>query len=201
MNKYLLLLLIQFLVAGILVAQNQDCPCFLISENKGKIELEKVVIGNNKTEIFNDPSIIAPVFSMGEGMNGDMVQKERRGGMIIAQCKDNLLKLKFKNKDGSEKPMPDSNVAELKELSIRINIVGGDAVKKAFMVDHYTTVKEDAGPVIDMFGGKLPVKPGDYIITTETKKPVKANTLTGKASYRIDNGWIVVPVSIGDGKN
>ncbi len=184
------------IIAG---AQSKTCSCFLIKETKGNLSIEKTEIENNNVQVFGDPDIIAPVFSLGEGMNGDMVQKERRGGMVIAQCKDKLLKLKFKSKDGTEKPLPDMDIFELRQLNIRINVVGGDGNKKAFLIEKYKSIREDKGPVIDMFGGKLPVKPGDYIITTETKKPVKANTLTGKTSCKISNGWIVVPVTLSNG--
>ena len=177
-------------------AHAQTCSCFLAKEEAGRLSLEKISIENNRVEVINDPSVLAPVFSMGEGMNGDMVQKERRGGMIVAQCKDNRLKLKFRAKDGSEKPLPDMDLAELKLLNIRVNIVGGDGTRKAFLIEHYERVLEDKGPVIDMFGGKLPVKQGDYIITTETKKPATANSLTGKLTFRYANGWMIVPVSL-----
>lgn len=201
MKKNILVAIICISIQIIANAQPKSCSCFLIKETKGIIRVEKEMVENNNVQIINDPGIITPVFSMGEGMNGDMVQKERRGGMIIAHCKDDLLRLKIRSKDGSEKPLPDMNVAELKQLNIRLNIVGGDGIKKAFLIDYYETIKEDKGPVIDMFGGKLPVKPGDYIITTETKKPVKFNTLTGKASYKISNGWIVVPVMVCNGRS
>lgn len=193
-------------LAGLLIstqiiasAQTKVCSCFLIKETKGNLSIEKAEIENNHVEVFSDPDVITPVFSLGEGLNGDMVQKERRGGMIVAQCKDNLLKIKFKSKDGTEKPLPDMDLSELRQLNIRINVIGGDGNKKAFFIEKYRSIKEDKGPVIDMFGGKLPIKAGDYIITTETKKPVKSNTLTGKAAYKISNGWIVVPVKTGNG--
>lgn len=174
----------------------QTCNCFLIKQDKNTIAIEKMNIENNRVEIINDPSVIAPVFSMGEGMNGDMVQKERRGGMIVAQCKEGKLKLKFRTKDGVEKPLPDMDLEELKALNIRVNVVSGDGTKKAFLIENYERIKEDKGPVIDMFGGKLPVQPGDYIITTETKRSVKTNSLNGKASFNYRNGWMVVPVSV-----
>jgi predicted aspartyl protease len=181
-------------------AQNSGCNCFLIKETKGKLSIEKTVIDNNNVQVFNNPEIVAPVFSMGEGMNGDMVQKERRGGMIIAQCKDNLLKLKFRNQDGTEKPLPDMDITALRQVNVRLNIIGGDGNKSAFIIEHYDLVKTDNGPVIDMFGGKLPVKPGDFIITTETKRPTNQNSLAGGVPFRISNEWIVVSVGVGAGR-
>lgn len=180
-------------------AQNKTCSCFLLMEKNKNLSVEKVTIDNNNVQVLNDPAIVGPVFSLGEGLNGDMVQADRRGGMIIAQCKDNLLKLKFRSKSGDEKPLPDMNLAELKQMNIRLNVVSGDGGKRAFMIERYEKITDDNGPVIDMFGGRVPVKPGDFLITTETRKPAKSATITGKASYKMKNGWVIVPVTIGGG--
>lgn len=199
MQRKLMITVTSILLHFFVLAQTKPCSCFLVKETKGVIRIEKEVIENNNVQVFNDPDILTPVFSLGQGMNGDMVQKERRGGMIIAQCKDNLLKLKVRSPDGTEKPLPDMNVAELKGLNIRMNIVGGDGTKKAFLIEHYETIQEDKGPVIDMFGGKVPVRPGDYIITTETKKPASTSSVTGKVAFKDTNGWMVAPLSINGG--
>lgn len=177
------------------------CNCFLLTEQKGKLAVEKVTIDNNRVEVLNDPSIIAPVFSMGEGMNGDMVKKERRGGMIIAQCKDNQLKLKFKTAGGEEKPLPDMDIQKLKQMNIRINVVAGDGTKKAFLIEKYDQVKEAEGPVMDMFGGKIPIQSGDFILTTETRKTnAPVALLKGRVPFQFKNGWVMVPVQLNNGQ-
>ena len=93
-KKHILFLFLIFCSISVLRAQNKDCACFILKEEHSQLSIEKIKIENNRVEVLSDPAIISPVFSMGQGMNGDMVQKERRGGMIIAQCKDNFLKLK-----------------------------------------------------------------------------------------------------------
>jgi len=200
MKKYLVIPGLFILLNPVVKSQNKSCTCFYLTEKDKVLTVEKLVIENNRVEVLNDPSIIAPLFSMSEGMNGDMIQKDRRGAMIIAQCKDNLLKLKIKSKDAVEKPLPDMNVVELKQMNIRLNVTGGDGIKKAFLIANYEDVREDKGPVIDMFGGKLPVMAGDYIITTETKKATDVSVLNGKVAFKIKNGWIVVPVIMSDGR-
>ncbi|PIQ30747.1 MAG: hypothetical protein COW63_09250, partial [Bacteroidetes bacterium CG18_big_fil_WC_8_21_14_2_50_41_14] len=152
------------------------------------------------TEIFNDTTIITPVFSLGEGLNGDMIQKERRKGILIAQCKNNMLKYRFRDAAGNEKPLPDMNPKELEKLNIRVNVKGTNGIQKVFLIENYNTIKEDNGPVIDMFGGKIPLQEGDYIITTETKKNIKTSVLSGSVNFKIIDNWMVVPVKTGSGE-
>jgi hypothetical protein len=151
---------------------HSQCNCFLIKEANTGIEIEKTIIENNRVEVINDPNVISVVFTLGEGMNGDMIQASKRKGMIIAQCVNNTLKLKIRNADGTEKPLPDINTEDSKDLDIRVNVIGGNGERKAFLIQHYETIIHDKGPVLDMFGGKLPVANGDYLITTESKKKV-----------------------------
>lgn len=201
MKQFLCVLLLIALFKPQQSEAQSACNCFLLTEQKGKLAIEKVTIENNRVEILNDPSIIAPVFSMGEGLNGDMVKKERRGGMIIAQCKDNQLKLKFKTTTGEEKPLPDMDMNVLKQMNIRLNVTGGDGNKKAFLIEKNSEVKEAPGPVMDMFGGKVPIQNGDYILTTETKKATtQVAFLKGKIKFRMKNGWMMIPVTLENGK-
>ncbi|OFY50285.1 MAG: hypothetical protein A2W85_16130 [Bacteroidetes bacterium GWF2_41_31] len=201
MKKNLFILLTLLFSNALLNAQQQGCNCFLLTENNKKLEIEKVFIQEGNTEIFNDTTIITPVFSLGEGLNGDMIQKERRKGTLIAQCKNNMLKYRFRDAAGNEKPLPDMNPKELEKLNIRVNVKGRTGnIQKAFLIENYNTIKEDNGPVIDMFGGKLTLQEGDYIITTETKKNLKTSVLSGSVNFKIIDNWMVVPVKIGSGE-
>lgn len=185
-----------FLIAPLFgLAQDKSCPCFLATDNKGVLDVEKIIIEDGKVEIIADPTVIAPVFSMGPGMNGDMVKKEKRGGMIVAQCKDGKLKLKSRSPEGTERPFPDMDLAELRKYDIRVNITAGSGTKKAFLIRGYDQVQEDSGPVIDMFGGKVPAGPGDFLLTTETKAAAKTASLSGTLPFRLRDGWMIVPIS------
>jgi len=197
MKKHLFILGTLLFSYGWLNAQQQGCNCFLLTEKNEILEIEKVYIQEGNTEIFNDTTIITPVFSLGEGLNGDMIQKERRKGILIAQCKNNMLKYRFRDAAGNEKPLPDMNPKELEKLNIRVNVKGTNGIQKAFLIENYNTINEDNGPVIDMFGGKIPLQDEDFIITTESKKNLKTSVLSGTVIFKTIDNWMVVPVKIG----
>lgn len=165
------------------------------------VTIEKVLILNNRVEVLNDSSVISIVFSLGEGMNGDMIQRStRQGRMMIAQCKQGILKLKIRSKEGNEKSMPDVNTNDLMHYQIRVNVTGAGGFGKAFRIINYETAEEDNGPLLDMFGGRLPLSKGDYAITTETKSVPKPTGLKGKVGYLRKDNWMLVPITLPDGK-
>jgi predicted aspartyl protease len=192
------LLLITILIASSIHPQNNSnagCNCFLLVEQNNNLTIETIFVDNNNVQVVNDKNVITAILSWGKGMSGDMIKKEKREGLFIVQCKDGVLKVKHRSKDGSEKSLPDVNVDELKKLDVRVNVTGGNGIKKAFVIKNYNTVINDDGPVLDMFGGKIPINDGDYLITTETKSQIKVNhKIQGSVDYELKDNWIIVPV-------
>lgn len=192
------LLLITILITSSIHPQNNSdagCNCFLLIEQNNNLTIETIFVDNNNAQVVNDKTVITAILSWGEGMSGDMIKKERREGLFIIQCKDGVLKVKHRSKEGSEKSLPDVNVDELKNLDIRVNVTGGNGIKKTFVIKYYNTVVNDDGPVLDMFGGKIPINDGDYLITTETKSQIKVNhKIQSSVEYELKDNWIIVPV-------
>lgn len=193
-----IIFLIVILIASLIKPQNNNytgCNCFLLVEQNDILSIEKIFVDNNTVQVVNDKKVISVILSWGEGMSGDMIKKEKREGMFIVQCKEGVLKVKHKSKDGSEKSLPDVSVNELKKLDIRINVTGGKGIKKAFIIKNYSTFLNDDGPVLDMFGGKIPINDGDFLITTETKSQINVDhIIRGSVEYELKNNWIIVPV-------
>jgi predicted aspartyl protease len=195
--KKILFLIVTLITISISPQTNNDtgCNCFLLVEQNNILSIEKIFVDNNTVQVVNDKNVISVILSWGEGMSGDMIKKEKREGMFIVQCKEGVLKVKHQSKDGSEKSLPDVNVNELKKLDIRINVTGGNGIKKAFVIKEYNTFLDDDGPVLDMFGGKIPINDGDFLITTETKSQINVDHKTqGSVEYELKDNWIIVPV-------
>lgn len=183
------------------LAQNgkPNCNCFLVKEAGTEIQMEKIIIPNNGVEVVNDPTVITVALTLSEGLNGDMVSKVMREGMLVIQCKEGFLKIKKRNTSGAERQLPDMNVNDLSNYTIRVNVTGGNGQKRAFKIINYDTFIEDTGPVIDMFGGRVPIQSGDYLITTETKKNTQFRKKIEKIGFRKVEGWMVVPFIMPDG--
>jgi predicted aspartyl protease len=197
MMKKTLFLLVIFITSSINPQNNTSagCNCFLLVEQNSNLTIEKIFVDNNTVQVVNDKNVITAILSWGEGMSGDMIKTEKREGSFIIQCKDGVLKVKHRSKDGSEKSLPDVNVDELKNLDIRVNVTGRNGLKKALVIKNYNTVINDDGPVLDMFGSKISINDGDYLITTETKSQIKVTQIIqGSVEYELNDNWIIVPV-------
>lgn len=192
-----IILLIQILANLFLVAQTTESSgtnCFYLLEKNGQLSIDKIYLENNTVQVINDKDVVSVILSWGEGMSGDVIFKEKRNGMFIVQNKDGLLRVKYRDESGNEKSLPEVKIEMLKRYNIRINITSENGMKKAFLIKNYEVVNDDDGPVIDMFGGKIPLNEGDYSITTESKLSDETKiTLKGNVDYQLIDGWIIVP--------
>jgi hypothetical protein len=55
----------------------------------------------------------------------------------------------------------------------------------------------DSGPVFDIFGGKIPISPGDYSVTIETTLARRLEQIAGSAPLRLHDGTLFCRASVG----
>lgn len=199
-NSYFLNVLILILVLAHSNAQ-ETCPCFVIKDQNKVVSIHKLSINNNESITINDSSIVSIAYSLNIGLNGDFITKEIRRLKKIISCKDNKLGITIVDKNGNEKKLPEMNLIQLRENNIRVNIKRGDGFKLSYTILGYDHFEFDKGPVLDMFGGKLPMKSDDYSITTETTLINKKTGLNGAISFQKVNGWLVANIKYENGGN
>src|SRR5262245_4747793 len=152
-------------------AQDSTCHLFLLKKAGSDLALERVPLANGEVKVFpvkvEAPNIALILAIAGPGRSGDLVRLGDNHS-LIAQCTQGELHIKFRRADGAEREWPARKMATLAQYDLRVNVTGKN-LKKVFRVLHYDQVEVDeSGPVIDMFGGKVPVSENDYLLTVET---------------------------------
>jgi len=178
----------------------KSIPLILLKEQNNEISFEKIYIDDGKVEVISGPSVISIILPLTAGKAGNLVRVSDRNGLIIVRNKSGRYNVSFKTSDGKEKPYPSVDYVLLKTFQTRVNIMRGDGYKRAFIIENYNTIKEDNGPVIDLFGGAIPMEAGDYSITLETKIISKNEVVNGSVPFIKIDGWIVVEAKFPDGK-
>ncbi|KXK55184.1 MAG: hypothetical protein UZ05_CHB002000653 [Chlorobi bacterium OLB5] len=150
----------------------QSIPVFLIKNSNGSPVIEKIDLRENEMQVYprgKNSENISLVLPVSEGISGDFVKADD-SNIMIARNKSGILSILVQKQDGTQKTILEKSFNELADYDIKVNITGY-SVKKVFNITGYNTVIEDINsPVIDMFGGKIPLNEGDFSITTEIKK-------------------------------
>ncbi len=148
-----------------------SCNVFLLKKAGNGLAVEKVMLDDGEVTVFpyNAASDhITALLPFGVGQSGDVVQREEGGGNGIVRCTGGEIRVTYTGADGSEHVMPPVKVEDMLGYDMRVNVIGANGLKEAFLIRAGQTVATASGPVIDMFGGMIPLQKGDYSITTET---------------------------------
>ncbi len=182
-------------------SSQEGIPLIIVKEQSDGVVFEKISIKKDQTEVIADASVITLVYPISIGKAANFVTPADRQGVIIVKNINNQLNITYRSKDGREKSFPSPPFSKLKTFQIRVNITSGKGYKKAFVIDNYDIIREDDGPVLDIFAGMIPMHADDYSITTETKINEQSIAITGSVSFVKIDEWIVVEAKLPGGKS
>ena len=174
---------------------------FLVKQIGDEVSIDKIELKNNEFKLIQDENLITyiPVFAAGS-KSGDLVDVDHRISGLVAGLVNGNIIVKAIKPDGSQKEMPSIEPQLGKELDIRINVTGANGFSKAILIQNYINVKVDNGPVLDMFGGTIPLNPGDFSFMFEFTEAKGGKAIEGEIPYIIDHDWIVVDCTLANEK-
>ena len=172
-------------------AAGEACRVMILRASDHGVVLEPVRLVEGEAHIFAPGEIITVVLPFGIGMSGDLVQAADRTGSIHVVCSDGVIRVSIRGENGETKALPDVSLADATAVDLRVNVTSGDGAKKAFAVRGYSTVEDADGPVVDMFGGAIPMSAGDYSITTEVTPGAAPAVVTGTIPLEVRDGFLL----------
>lgn len=171
----------------------QTCNFFLIMEENNKVIIKKETLIEAEYRIFKDDKILSYVMVFPPGSkSGEILQKSQRIGGILAMFSNNSIKVSIIQKYGSQKEMTSIDLKKAQNIDIRVNVTGAEGYEEAFIVEGFETVKDDDGPIMDIFAGQVSLYRGDYSFFVECLEARGKNIIEGCTPYKLHRGWITV---------
>ena len=204
MKKFLKFYITSILLfANCLHAQSSSetvIPLVLLKESGNGISFDKLYIENNQAKVINDSSLITFILPVSEGKSADIIKSIDRTNIFIIRNTGSELNIKIKKTDGREITYPFVSYEDLKTFRIRVNVMNGNGLKQAYIIDHYDKIYKDDGPVLDIFGGAIALDKNDYAITLETNVITESPKIYGSVPFEKIDGSIVVEAELPNGK-
>lgn len=173
--------------------EDRSCNFFLVKESGDGVVVEKATLSQNELKVFRGGGILSYIAVFPPGSkSGNLITSDQRIDGLIARYAGDKIEVKVLREDGSQKDMPDIDLAEAAETDIRLNITGAGGYQKAYLIERYSSIREDQGPVLDMFAGHIELNRGDYSFMTECMESRGMELIHGAAPYQIHRGWITV---------
>ena len=179
---------------------DQDgCTLYVLRSIDGEIVVDAVAIPTGRTVVLGADDIITFILPLSPGQSGDLIQRGRPKGEVVARCEVDELHLTVRFEDGRERRLPPVEISGLAKYDVRVNVVGGDGTKRAFMIRAYGDVGPAGGPVVNMFGSAIPLEDGDYSITTEVTEHRPPQSVEGSVALEIVDGFLLAEGTLPDG--
>lgn len=177
----------------------QATRVFLVVNTSQGPGVESKEIADGETLVFDQPNLVAVVYTLGEGKSCDLVQAAKGPNTFHVTNQAGVLDIQVV-RGNSKKSLPPMDTKSLRRTAIRVNIKTGNSQDSVFKISGYERVFPDDGPVVDMFGGKIPLQAGDVSITYETSA-LTHETLTGTMTAKLNHGWLLTTINLPDGKS
>ena len=121
-------------------------------------------------------------------------------GILTATCDAGILTIDNRSSDGKGYTRPERDRADLARYDIRLSVSAGDGRFANFLLERYETVRRDnVGPVLDMFAGRLAAKAGEFVLFTDTYLRALPESLAGQVPLEI-NRWPIATMTLPGGK-
>ncbi len=162
---------------------------FMIKETESKLTIEKTPIPTDREVTFScnaQSGIVDVVFPVGPGGSGSLSRLSDDRDITVSHEAGGISVLE-RGRNGKEWRRPTRSLDDLHHYDIRVSVISHEGARRAFLIRGYEEVNE--GPVnlvVDLFAGKIPTGPGDYIIHTETYGSKIDHPVTGVAPLEYD---------------
>lgn len=186
----------------------EDCPVFVLHREAEGLRVVRETVRAEETRVWaagGATGILDLVLPVGPGTSGALLRAAEPGAHIV-HCTGSALEHRYRRREGSEDRRPSRELSSLRREDIRVSIVEPGRRGRAVRISGYDTIVEDQGPVLNLFAGvPLALDEGDVIVTTETSRRWRGESVTGEIAIEADrhlfargsvpdggDGWLLV---------
>jgi len=198
----IVLALSMFTVGRAQIADSADL--FVLKRSAAGYRIDRLPIATGQPLTLNfeeDPEVIDIVLPVGPGGSGNLVQ----GGRIrsfTARFDGRSVILDYEFANGERQSFPARDLTDLRGFDSHVSVTGGDGSSARFIIRGYSNVRIDSiGPVMDMFGGRIPMQKGDYSIFINTELTAPRYALTGEIPLVYSGKYLFADVVSPDGRH
>ncbi|HUU84064.1 MAG TPA: aspartyl protease family protein [Phycisphaerae bacterium] len=192
MRQTFMIALLLALVAGPSALQAADepaCPLFVLKRTDAGLVIETVPLAEGETKVLpanTQTGVIDVILPVGPGGSASLAQSSE-GRLLIARRQGDQIRVTDRTADGKDYTRPPRPISDLARCDVRVSVTAADGTRAAFLIRQNRTVgPDDAGPVMDLFAGKVPLPKGACVVCTDTYPHQAGPEVSGQAPLAFD---------------
>lgn len=186
-----------FLILPATAMASSACTLFVLQRQNDALHISSIPLTQSETYTLSltpNSGNLALLMPFGLGKSGEVVQRARQPESATIRCANGTLQATYHWPNDRTKALPEVAVATWATYDMRINVTAFDGRQQAFWIRAGQEVAHADGPILDMFGGQIPLQTGDYAITTEVTPHAQLALLSGSAPLVFDGAHFFVEV-------
>ncbi len=182
-------------------AVSAQCRVWRIERDGAVARLASSALPDGRTEVLaqDGTPVVSVVIATGEGQSADMVAPNG-STRLITRCQGDTLRVLVQRGDQPPREVMGGSMRDLARWRVELHVTGSDGAKSRWRIDRWTSAVVDAGPVLDLFQGRVPVPAGGYtIVTVVAAMPSEADgpQLRGTADVHWTAGYPLLTLTAG----
>lgn len=155
---------------------------FVLKSAEGRLVVEKVELADGQEQSFScdeASGVVDVIFPVGPGGSGSLARRSDQRTISVRR-NGNDISVLDRAGNGKQWQRPTRSLDDLSTQDIRISVISHEGLRRAFLIRNYAEVAPDPVEfVVDMFAGKVPTQPGDFVIHTETYRSKLIDPIEG----------------------
>ncbi len=172
-------------------------PAFLVKRHGTTLNVVRVEVPEGQSLTLRPGvDVVAVVVPVSEGQSADLVRAQDGLQVTLAAGSDRL-RVRVK-RGATEREVLDRPLAELQGLRVRVHATTGDGLRGRWRIEGWAQAAPEAGPVMNLFAGQIPLGPQDAVLTTqvETAPPTPAASGATTLPLAWEKGHPTIPVQL-----
>ena len=198
----LVLIAVTLLAVDSISAAGTTAPIFVLTRDDDGYHMESITVNEGETKVVPagvGTDVIDLILPVGPGGSGAIVEGLPRN--YIVTYSGGVISAQVVWESGRKQDLPSRPVDELKKYDSRVSVTGPDGAATNFIIRNYSRVLVDSlGPVMDMFAGRVELRPNDYSTVTNTTESEQAYSVEGEVAAVYSGKYLFVDAVLPSGR-
>lgn len=189
------------LVAGPGLGEAQSCPLYVLERAGDEFALQRVTIPDGETTVYTwKGAFLTLIMPWSAGQSGDVIQASRGQGASVVRCAAGTIRVTVQRPGAEPRALPTLEAGAVDRFRMRVSVTPGKGSPVAFIVHPNGSIARDTlAPPTDMFGGRVPLQPGDVAVTTETREAEVEARVVGSVELRRGGPYFLATLAVTGG--
>lgn len=144
-----------------------ECRLWRIERDGDELRLvsQALADGTGEALVPDGRPLVSVVIATGEGQSADRVSPASVG-RLLARCRDGTLQVLVQRDADEPREVMKATQADLARWRIGVHVTAADGTGTRWAIDRWAVATREAGPVLDLFGNRIPMPPDGHTIVT-----------------------------------